>query len=730
MPAPAVPGRRAAGRAGPGRPRPPRPVDGFGAQTQRAFLDAAGAPLRNVHKFDVVLRLPLVLGLAHLVGLVLRAARTGDRPRTGRAAAPGATPVRLRAGLVTGTALVAVAAVAAPALGGGLAAPGQLPGRTRLLAAGVELAGPAVGDDRVLVVPAARFPRYLWGSPQRRDHPAAVDRPGRSAARCRSPRRAPSGCWTPSSRRWPAAQGSAGLADLLARSGVQYLLLRSDLDYGHSGATQPVVVRQALAALTRHPPGTRVRPRGRRRPLPATSWTAAWTSGSGRWRCTGRPRVDQVVAYDAADLTTVVGGPESLLPLAAAGRLSAAPTVLAGDRPGRAGRTAGDAHRRAAPPGGRLRAAARQRLGDPDRREPPRLDAPARDYLPDVGRRWESPWCATSASAGCPRPAPGLRRSRWAGTPRTPAVRGARRRPGHLLAVRAGDPRAGAVVRGGAGPAAGRPATADHLRHRADSLPTKITVTAGRQQATVQTARADRRRGPARRLPTRFVRVTVGQVSTSGAGFGGVGIAELVIPGVEAARTLVVPAPAGHRPARRGGVQRGPVLPVVRLRRGPAELRRRMARASEDGDRIDRTVQLPVGAGYQVGLRARPRPGAALTPCSTPVGGGGHHRGHPDGRPPRPSACPTRPPGPARWWTGTRDHLVRRRRRPAAVAAADLAEGAHHHRPAAHPAAHRRGGPPLAGHRDRRRGDARRGAGRGRHAASSTGRCAATTSPC
>src|SRR5262249_26998706 len=40
--------------------------------------------------------------------------------------------------------------------------------------------------------------------------------------------------------------GSPGLADVLARSGIRYVLLRSDLDYGRSGAVRPFVARQAL----------------------------------------------------------------------------------------------------------------------------------------------------------------------------------------------------------------------------------------------------------------------------------------------------------------------------------------------------------------------------------------------------------------------------------------------------------------------------------------------------
>ncbi|MFZ0832845.1 MAG: alpha-(1-_3)-arabinofuranosyltransferase family protein, partial [Mycobacterium sp.] len=44
----------------------------------QAFLDASGAPLRNVHKLEPVIRLPLVLGLAHLLG---RVALPGSSPR-------------------------------------------------------------------------------------------------------------------------------------------------------------------------------------------------------------------------------------------------------------------------------------------------------------------------------------------------------------------------------------------------------------------------------------------------------------------------------------------------------------------------------------------------------------------------------------------------------------------------------------------------------------------------
>ena len=49
------------------------------AHQVQAFLDAAGTPLRNVHKLGSVIRIPLVLGLAQLLG---------------RIPLPGSAPVR------------------------------------------------------------------------------------------------------------------------------------------------------------------------------------------------------------------------------------------------------------------------------------------------------------------------------------------------------------------------------------------------------------------------------------------------------------------------------------------------------------------------------------------------------------------------------------------------------------------------------------------------------------
>ncbi|MEU5946443.1 alpha-(1-_3)-arabinofuranosyltransferase [Micromonospora sp. NPDC047465] len=588
-------------------------VDGLGAQTQRDFLDAAGAPLRNVHKFDVVLRLPLILGLAHLLGLVARAARAADRPELNPGLPRLLQPVRLRANLVTGTALVAVAGVAAPALAAGLPAQGsfrEVPGYWHQATSWLDR---NLGMDRVLVVPAARFPRYLWGSPS--DEVTQPLLESSWAVRSSVPLTPPGTIRLLDTVEAALAngEGSAGLADLLARSGVRFLLLRSDLDYGRSGATQPVVVRQAL----QRSPGIRA--------------VRAFGPEVGGGQLPGNfvdhgldvkvralevyeveKPVSPVVAYDTKGLTTVVGGPESLLQIAAAGRLSDAPTVLAGDRPaGLAGSpvvlTDGLRRREVAFGQPHDNASATMTPADESR-----LGAPARDYLPPWGEdqattvRYlgiESVTASSSWSDAQPlvggRPAHqpyaaldgGLATS-WRSAPGTLATE-------QWLEVELTEPQVVRDVR----------LTFDT---GADSLPTRITVAAGNQQAVVENPGQSVQVTVPAGHPTRRVRVSVDQVFDIRAGFGGVGIAELSIPGLRVERTLAVPAPpASAAPAAVVLTAAAGASPCV-FDEGRPICDGGLARESEDGDRIDRTLSLPIAADYDVALRVRPRAGSAL----------------------------------------------------------------------------------------------------------------------
>ena len=113
-------------------------VHGWFSGAERTALDGALAPLRNVHKFEPLVRLPLVLGLAHAI-----AAAAGLRGSVPAAAswrerfADGQRVTHL--GVVV-LASVAVAGVASPALAGTARADRRLRRRAGLLAGGNRLA--------------------------------------------------------------------------------------------------------------------------------------------------------------------------------------------------------------------------------------------------------------------------------------------------------------------------------------------------------------------------------------------------------------------------------------------------------------------------------------------------------------------------------------------------------------------------------------------------------------
>jgi arabinofuranan 3-O-arabinosyltransferase len=579
-------------------------LDGAFADQQRSFLDGVGAPLRNVHKFDLVLRLPLVLGLAHLLCVFGRAA----------SAAPHRLhPARVRAAAVTAATLAAIGGAATPALAGGVPAHGSFKEVPRYWYEASDWLDRHLDNDRVLVLPSARFPSYLWGSPAEE-----ITQPllaGGWVARNSIP-------LTPAAtiRLLDAVEGalvggdgSAGLAGLLARSGVRYVLVRSDLNYGRSDTTRPAIVRQALA---RSPGLFRVAEFGPR---------VGGTQLPGNYADYGLDvqvralevfevgrRVDPVVVYDASDVTTVVGGPESLVDLAAAGQLSSAPTILAGDSP--TGRPTGPV---AITDGLRRRELAFGLLHDNasatmTAEEAFKLPTPAHDYLP--------PWADGQAAVVTYHGISNVTASSsWAQA----QPLGGGRPAHHPFAAVDGDPTTS--WRSAPGTLASTqwlevlldsPQAISEVRLNADlgadTVPTRVTVSTGTEDATVDvtdgtaTAHFD-----AARL-TRRVRVSIDGALPVRIGAGGAGITELEIPGVKAERTLVVPPPPKSTRPATVVMSAAPTVPSCFFVGDKPRCAGGVERESEDGQRIDRSVTLPAGGTYVPRVWVRPRPGDEL----------------------------------------------------------------------------------------------------------------------
>ncbi|SCE88394.1 arabinofuranan 3-O-arabinosyltransferase [Micromonospora coriariae] len=578
-------------------------VDGLFAESQRSFLDGAGAPLRNVHKFDVVLRLPLILGMAHLLGVLARTAAVAGRRWHS---------ARKRAIVVKVVALTGIAAIASPALAGQLPIKGSFDSVPGYWQAAGSWLDANLGRDRVLVAPAARFPNYRWGGPA--DEITQPLLKSSWAVRNSIPLTPPTTIRLLDAFESVLATGagSDGLTDLLARSGVRYVLLRSDLNYGESRAARPVQVRQALARS----PGLRL--------VAAFGPMVGGGQAFGGYRDQGldvptralevyevQQVVQPVVAYDATAISTVVGGPESLLDIAAARRLNGAPTVLAGDLP--KGQALGpvlltDGMRRREVTFGLLHdnASATTEAGQRSL-----LSGVARDYLPPWGDEYSTVTryvgingVTASSSWAQPHPLTGSR----------PAH--------HPFAAVDGDPSTSwrtapsAPTRQWLEVELAKPMKISEVRLRfdteADVLPTKVTVRSGAERVTVDSFDPTLTvRLPGVHSSTR-IRVTIESALPVRTGQGRVGIAELEIPGVQASRTLVTPqGPATTQPAT-VVLASAPTTDSCFFVDDVPRCGSGVGRASEDGDQLDRTVVLPAGASYTPAVWARPKAGPQL----------------------------------------------------------------------------------------------------------------------
>ncbi len=218
------------------------------SEIARTFLDGAGAPMRNVHKLEPLIRLPLAVGLA---ALLARAPLPGAVPRPvwRRAIAhPERAPI-----MAVATAVVLAVAVATSLVWTGKLAPrgahGGIPDywaqAAQWLASNSE--GPETGlPSRALVVPAAPFGSQVWGLT--RDEPLQPLATTPWGSRDIVPLIPPGGIRMLDSvqRLLVAGQPSAGLAPMLAAQGIRHVVLRNDIDPVTGQSVSPAIARQTL----------------------------------------------------------------------------------------------------------------------------------------------------------------------------------------------------------------------------------------------------------------------------------------------------------------------------------------------------------------------------------------------------------------------------------------------------------------------------------------------------
>ena len=214
-------------------PGPPLALD------WQRLLDGPANAFRNVHKFDPLVRLPLALGLGHLLAR-FDAARLTRRWRI---------ELPLRPAAFEALALLAVAVVAvSPALGGRMVSqprPVADPGWW------AQAAGWLAGHDgngRALVVPGAGRPNFVWGQ--------TVDDPMQPLATSPWTVRDALPLTQPGYVRLldqvdtilAAGRQSETLPALLSRAGVRYLVVRNDLDTAAAASTRLDYLHATLAS--------------------------------------------------------------------------------------------------------------------------------------------------------------------------------------------------------------------------------------------------------------------------------------------------------------------------------------------------------------------------------------------------------------------------------------------------------------------------------------------------
>jgi arabinofuranan 3-O-arabinosyltransferase len=577
------------------------------AEQAQALLDGPAAAMRTMPGFDVMLWLPLAIGLAHLVSAFRW---------------PGRSVATVRA-VALGTAGAVVLVTAAPALSGDLARESSFEAVPEHWSEVAGWLGQQAAAGRALLVPGASAGVYQWGTSL--DEPLGALAESPWAVRDLTP---------PSSagnvrlldaieRRLEAGDGGPGLATALERAGVTHLVVRNDLDSVAAGTPRPLLLYEAI------------------RNTPGLTWTGSFGDHYGSlpppgsavdgglspvfsavdvFRVGDPAEESRVRAYPLESSLRVSGGPESLLTAADAGLLEGRAALVAGD----GASVADPSPQPLITDGLRRRAAwfgaARNNTTETLRAgEPGPYGSSPRDYLPvdDPSRETVAVVngvrnITASSSAAHPdnEAVHGPEYSPWAaldGEPSTAWLSGDFGFVvGQWLEVEFENPVDIAAI--GITLYEGQPVQARATRLR-------VTTDAGSVDADVRPGEA------AQRLavpdgPTARLRVTV--LETESGAAAQFGIRELAIPGVNVSRSLRTPTVVDGDLGGRGGPA-AVVLTVADGQRGDCapygeswRCGQALARSGEEVAVLDRHVDLPTWSGYDVSGQVSGRPGREL----------------------------------------------------------------------------------------------------------------------
>lgn len=578
---------------------------GWFAEVERGALDGVLAPLRNVHKFDPIIRLPLVLGLAHLLAvLATRARAAAARPRPARTDRPSE---RLTHAGVLLLSIVSVAGIAGPAFAGRLGAANDfeaLPDYWHATAAWLD--DHAEGET-ALLAPGSSFGFYQWGDPD--DEPLQPLASAPWAVRNAVPL-VPAGnirMLDAVEEQLASGRPSAGLARYLTRAGIGHVVVRNDLR--GTDHTAPVLVHQVLEGspgirrVAEFGPrvGSGARVGGSESPtIIDHGWTRPYPAVE-IYEVGGAHR-----AVTSSSATVVAGGPEDLLDLLETDLVDDTPAVLAADAP-----TDLEASRLVLTDGLRKRERNFGRLLDATSptltaADEGRLHGPARDYTIG-GPRWETHAAyhgaaevtASSSSAFVDGPGAavgehlpfaafdGLTRTRWESAfgDADPWVAVELEAPQTIAAVVVvvGEPRG----------------ERERIRVETDAgVSATVTAPAGRP-VTVSVP-------PGRTSTVRVVRAGPGETPFA--------VAEVQAAGIDVDRTLVLPtvpaewgAPDSILLSSTDGWRQACVSVDGDVRCDPDR-----ARYGEEPGALDRTLRLGTGAAYAVRAEVAPTDGDAL----------------------------------------------------------------------------------------------------------------------